>query len=183
MERKDPKTGADRLLYEKGLLRVLERFGRVYVTGSYQMDLMVWNDLDVSIEHPDAPPSLLFELGSAVNGLLRPYRFEGSCKPGQSMFYGCETEITGERWNLDVWFREETEILKTRAYCDEIRGWVEREPEVGTAIREIKEELIRMGLYGMDKSPAKHYHSKEIYDAVLEQGVRSCFDFLKRYPK
>ena len=114
----------------------------------------------------------LFALSEALNSALKPYRFEGKyILPEHSLFYGCETAITGERWNVDIWFRKKAEIIKTQEYCDSIRKSVSDQPSLGRAVTEIKQELIRLNLYGIDKSPKRHYHSKEIYDAVFEEGI------------
>ena len=94
---------ADRLLYELGLLKLLERHGKVYVVGSYRTDLMTHNDLDIDIEGNDHSIEGVFALAADVNALLKPYRFEGmAAAKGDKFFYGCETGITGERWNLDI---------------------------------------------------------------------------------
>ena len=46
-----------------------------------------------------------------------------------------------------------------------------------SAILEIKQGLIARGQYGFDKAPI-HFHSPEIYAAVVEKGARSLKDFL-----
>lgn len=44
------KQEADKLLVGKGLMRILEAYGRPYVTGSYDLDTMTWRDLDLYLE-------------------------------------------------------------------------------------------------------------------------------------
>ena len=50
-------------------------------------------------------------------------------------------------------------------------------PELKNAVTEIKQNLIIRGLYGFDKGK-KHYHSKEIYDAVFNKGILTTEQFL-----
>jgi len=45
------KENADRILYEFGLLSKIEQIGKAHIVGSYQMDMMAWNDLDIDIEN------------------------------------------------------------------------------------------------------------------------------------
>ena len=45
----DRKINADRILYEYGLMKKLEEIGKSHIIGSYRMDMMAWNDLDIDI--------------------------------------------------------------------------------------------------------------------------------------
>ena len=49
----DRKANADRILYEFGLLKRLEVIGEPHIIGSYKMNMMAWNDLDIDIENND----------------------------------------------------------------------------------------------------------------------------------
>ena len=40
------RRNADRILYDCGLLDMLRECGTPHAVGSYQMDMMAWNDLD-----------------------------------------------------------------------------------------------------------------------------------------
>ena len=48
---------------------------------------------------------------------------------------------------------------------------------------EIKRELIKLKLYGIDKMPDKHYHSDEIYSAVLDEGIITFEEFMRKHLK
>ena len=61
MNNTDRKTAADRLLYELGLFDKLAEIGKPYIIGSYRMDMMVWNDLDIDIENEDGSVTNLGE--------------------------------------------------------------------------------------------------------------------------
>lgn len=43
------KSNANRILYGYGLLERLEKIGKPHIIGSYRMDMMAWNDLDIDI--------------------------------------------------------------------------------------------------------------------------------------
>ena len=50
MKSNEIKANADRILYEFGLLDRLNKIGNAHIIGSYRMDMMAWNDLDIDIE-------------------------------------------------------------------------------------------------------------------------------------
>ena len=49
MNHADRRTAADRILYDFGLLGKLEEIGKAHIIGSYRMNTMAWNDLDIDI--------------------------------------------------------------------------------------------------------------------------------------
>ena len=173
---------AERLLYESGLMRILETYGRAYPVGSYLYDLMAWEDLDISIECENPTEEMLYRFSHCVNQLLNPYRFEAGMKGKNAMFYSCETKIYDRRWNIDIWFRDRESVAATLEHCQMLEQRVKNEPDQRKKIMDFKEALISMDLYGMDKNPIRHYHSGDIYRAVLEDDVKDVEEFLKRYP-
>jgi len=173
------RNEADRLIRETGLLEILSRHGAPTITGSYFMNIMAWNDLDLYLQ-PGAdfdPYAMIADLNAA----LRPFRLDGFVDD-RSIFYGCETNITGVRWNIDVWIRSEERIAESLAYCRNILRRMDALPGAREAILSIKTDLIAKGMYGFDKHPSRHYHSRDIYDAVLNDSVRTTEEFLLKYP-
>jgi hypothetical protein len=174
------KSNADILLHQTGLLTCLQKYGGVHITGSYYMDTMCWNDLDIYLE---ADPSAfdIYPMIAEVNALLRPFRFDGFADGGR-LFYGLETFAAGERWNIDIWIKDAAGIRRSLEYCDGILHQLRENPEKRAAILSIKAELISMGMYGFDKNKDHHYHSNEIYDAVLNENILTAEELLRRHP-
>ena len=172
---------AEKLL-SSGLKDTLSAYGKVFVTGSCRMDMMCWNDLDLYMEDCEMLRENWFALVHDVCKILKPYRFDGFCNAGK-FFFGCETDIIGERWNVDIWVKDRQSIENAMCYCAGIVSAAEKEPEIKTAILAIKKRLIELKMYGLDKDRERHYHSDEIYRAVLEEGVRTSDEFLRKYPK
>ena len=169
---------ADVLLRQTGLLDTLRRFGEPVIVGSYAMDAMAWNDLDVYIDLAGD----YHEMAAAVIAVLKPYRYDGFCdRQTGAQFAGMETVITGERWNIDIWVRSRSEIDAAVERNRAMKAQFDARPEVREAVLRIKQELIGMGMYGFDKGK-RHYHSPEIYEAVLEKGVRTVGELLEMYP-
>ena len=176
------REGADRLISETGLTELLQRYGDPYVTGSYYMDMMVWNDLDVYLR-ADESSFDIYGMIAAINAAMRPFRFDGIIQPEEKrLCYGFETRISGERWNVDIWIKDSESIHRSHDFCDSIVRRLENAPAKRQAVLDIKAGLIQMGLYGFDKDPRRHYHSHEIYSAVLEEDISSLAVFLERHP-
>ena len=56
------KEKADRILRETGLLERLGEIGAPHVIGSYKMDMMAWNDLDIDVENANMSIEKLYGL-------------------------------------------------------------------------------------------------------------------------
>ena len=169
------KEWADSILYETGLLKKLEQYGKPHPIGSYRMDMMAWNDLDIDVENDHMSIGRLHELTAYVLKTFRPVWYEAKeevTDEGNTVwFHGFEAVIGGELWNFDIWFFNRETIRRAEDYCDWVAnnaGSAERE-----AIAELKRELIARNLYGFDK-----YHSTQVYEAVLEKGIRTIDEFL-----
>lgn len=175
------KDEADALLYDFNLLGILEKFGKVYITGSYFMDLMVWNDLDVYIEDNETSRSNFYTLIGEICTELKPSRLDGMAGD-KGWFFGFETYATGERWNVDIWLKNKDEIKSAQESCAETARLINDRPECRKAVMDIKENLIERRLYGFDKLPA-HYHSGDVYNAVLNEDARTYDEFLMLFPK
>ena len=176
MNNVDRKSQADRILYEFGLLKKLEELGVPHLIGSYRMDMMAWNDLDIDIENDGMSLDKLYELSSFILNTFHPIWYEAKEEvnaEGKTVwFHGFETMITGELWNIDLWFFDKETITNAEKYCDNI---AQRASEIQKEIIvHIKEELIARNLYSFEK-----YKSLDVYKAVLENDVEDVEGFLK----
>ena len=100
---------------------------------------------------------------------------EGITPDGKTVwFHGFETMITGQLWNVDIWFFDKSMIEATTDYCDSIVR--QTTPEQKRQIVAIKEELIRRGLYSFEV-----YRSIDVYRAVTELGITTPERFLSEY--
>lgn len=53
---------ADKILYDIGLWNYLQEIGEPHIIGSYKMDMMAWNDLDIDIVNEHMNISKLYQL-------------------------------------------------------------------------------------------------------------------------
>lgn len=68
LKSKNIKTKADEIFFKKGLNNILQNYGKIFYTGSYFLDLMVWLDLDIELSLKTNPFSLkhFFEIGEKI---------------------------------------------------------------------------------------------------------------------
>ncbi len=179
---KSRKENADYILYDCGLLDELNKYGVPHIIGSYKMDLMAWNDLDIDIENDSMSLEKLYQLTSYVLEKYRPTWYEAKEERNSDektvWFLGFEATVNGELWNLDLWFFDKETIKSAESYCNEIILKTYQNPPAKKAIIEIKKNLISKGLYSFDK-----YSSLDVYKAVLEQNILNISDFWENYKK
>ncbi len=164
------------------MLEILKKYGVPHIIGSYRMDLMAWNDLDIDIENDSMSLESLYELSEYIIQTFRPVWYEAKeerRENGETVwFHGFETMCTGELWNVDLWFLSRQEIEKAENFCDEIAEKVLRSPQLGDSVICIKQGLQARRLYAFNQ-----YTSMDVYRAVLEQGITDTDDFLENYRK
>lgn len=174
------KETADYFLYDCGLWEELKKYGKPHIIGSYRMDMMAWNDLDIDIENDNMSIEQLYQLTSFILDRFHPTWYEAKqeiSEDGERVwFHGFETMITGEVWNFDLWFFSKRKIEAAEKYCDDIaQNTTSFQKE---RIIQIKEQLIARNLYSFEK-----YTSMDVYQAVINQNVDSIEDFLQYYNK
>lgn len=180
MSSQERRAAADRILREKGLLSRLEEIGRPHIIGSYRMDMMAWNDLDIDVENDEMTIDKLYALTEFVLKTFRPVWYEAKQEQNEQgenvWFHGFETMQDGQLWNVDLWFFNRRTIEQAEAYCDGVAHRADAAQR--QAILDIKTELIARGLYSFEQ-----FKSMDVYQAVLDQGVRDVESFLKRFGK
>ncbi len=174
------KQQAEALL--SGLWEELGRYGVPHIVGSYRMDLMAWNDLDIDIENQGMSLSRLHELTGFILCRFAPVWYEAkeeiTAQGKRVWFHGFETFVEGELWNVDLWFFDQDTIREAERYCDGIAARTSVRPGAREEILRLKKELIAKGLY-----PNGGYTSMDVYEAVLNQRVAGAEDFLTRYQR
>lgn len=175
MENTDRKVSANRILYEFGLMDKLEEIGKPHVIGSYRMDMMAWNDLDIDIENDAMSLEKIYDLSAFIINTFHPVWYEAKEEVNNDgkrvWFHGFETMITGELWNIDLWFFDKETISEAEKYCDNIANNISQTQK--DVIVSIKSELISRGLYSFEQ-----YKSIDVYKAVLESNVKNTDEFL-----
>lgn len=182
MDSKKRKQQADKALYEMGLSAYLQKIGEPHIIGSYKMDMMAWNDLDIDILNARMDVSRLYQLTEYIISTFHPLWYEAKEEvndEGKTVwFHGFQAMIDGEEWNFDLWFFDQETIDKAEEYCDRIMEAVRKQPGSRERIMKMKQELLERDLYNFYR-----YSSMDVYKAVLEQGIYDVEELLARYKK
>ncbi len=171
------KNNANKLLYDFGLLDELNNYGTPYIVGSYAMDLMAWNDLDIYVSNESMSTEKLYELTSFILNTFHPVWYEAKkeVSDGKTVwFHGFETKILGELCNVDIWFFDKDTITKALDFSKNIKQKLLANPELKEVVINIKQSLIENEQYGFDK-----FSSMDVYKAVFEDNVISYTDFIE----
>lgn len=175
----DKITKANEILYNMNLLSILKKYGEVYIVGSYKMNLMAWNDIDIYIDNQTMDLDKLYNLSIDIFKTFNPIWFEGKqeeCKVKcANYFLGFETTCTGELWNIDIWFFSKKTINNTIKYNDNIIDIIKNNPNMRMIITDLKKQLINCGVYGTQ------YSSIDVYDAVINGKVENVNQFFDWY--
>ena len=124
------KEKAEKLLCETGLLSELQTYGEPHPIGSYRMDMMVYNDLDIDIRNDSMTLEKLHDLTYYILKNFSPTWYEAREEvndEGKTVwFHGFHAIFMDELWNFDLWFFDQETITKAEAYCDAITGSVKK---------------------------------------------------------
>lgn len=176
------KEQADHILYQCSLLDELKKYGIPHIIGSYRMDMMAWNDLDIDVENDKMSLDKLYILSDYIIKTFHPVWYEAKEELTDEnktvWFHGFEALVEGQLWNIDIWFFDKATIEKAEQYCDSITRQVSDIPSLKQSIIDIKQELIARRLYSFEQ-----YTSMDVYNAVLNQQITNIDDFLAVYKK
>ncbi|MDD4797198.1 MAG: hypothetical protein PHO66_05475, partial [Eubacteriales bacterium] len=149
--------------------------------GSYAMDVMAWNDLDIDVTNEHMDMEKLYGLTAAILQKFKPLWYEAKRQiqdGGKTVwFHGFETEVTGALWNVDIWFFDDETIRGVDAYCRKTGAEILAKNKRADVIA-LKRALLDKGLYGFGQ-----FTSMDVYDAVFKQGIGTADAFLARYQK
>lgn len=177
------KTQADKMMEQTRIMDVFAKHGGLLgIGGSYMYNLMVYPDLDIEFNaykvDKNAFIALLTDLANhdavrginCVDGVHFPSKTPGRPK---GYWIGVDIPFADDRWGIDCWLQESSgeNYFNNDKYTARL---INLNQEVIDAILSIKYQLIYKGLYG------KKYLSVNVYDAVLEGGVRTVEQFLDK---
>ena len=171
---------AQYILYDCRLLEELSKYGTPHIIGSYRMNMMAWNDLDIDIENENMSLDKLYHLSKFIIDRFHPTWYEAKEEINSEnktvWFQGFETFIENQLWNIDLWFFDKNTIKLAEDYCDRIIRQVKEQPNSKEHIISLKRELISRKLYSFDQ-----YTSIDVYNAVLNQHISDVESFLVNY--
>lgn len=165
-----------------GAIEELEKHGSPHIIGSYRMDLMAANDLDIDVENSKMSLDKLYVLSDYIIKKFRPVWYEAKEERTEDnktvWFHGFETIVEGQLWNVDIWFFDKDTIEKAERYCNSVIRKVSDMPELKQSIIGIKQELLARKLYSFGQ-----YTGMDVYNAVLDRRITTIDEFLAECKK
>ncbi|MBA7666785.1 hypothetical protein ES703_74867 [subsurface metagenome] len=171
---------ADQILYEYGLLRIIEKYGTPFITGSYTLGMMTRRDLDVNIETDDMTVKRFFHLGGEIVSALNPRRvlfmnefISRHQRFPLGLYFGVQTAIPGckEEWNIDIWAMNTKQNKGNRQFIAELHSDIDEKKR--RLILEIKTKSLEHPGY------QRKFFSLDIYNAVTKDGIKTAEEFFQ----
>lgn len=177
------------VLADLGLPELFAPVGRSEWVGSSAFGLALTRDIDFDTLCPSLEAGPIWDVLRSLPGHPRVQkvrwtdqrgRFNLTEAPIEEGIYVGVHYYAGEvredrRWKIDSWFLPDDLPRPTVALRERLLAATEEER---LAILRIKDEAIRAGRYG----PSEELHGYHVYEAVLDQGVRTYGAFLGLYP-
>jgi len=175
---------ADEVVRDLDVLALAARVGTPTRTGSSALGLMTRRDIDITTVG-DLDVARIFALGEVLAAHPRVWRItfrndtghwnkETSRYPDGLYWLVEYVDEAGDAWTLDLWFLAQG---TTQFDLEHMQTLPQRlTPEMRVAILRIKEDRLAHAA----PPPAPAMPSYEIYEAVLDHGVRTPADF-ERY--
>jgi hypothetical protein len=171
------QQAADKMLDESPLLDLLGELGRVIQTGSSTLGLMVYPDIDFSVQNStpmvqkaiDLTPPVFSRLRATV---LKIHDFAATKDEAASYYLGIEFPYDGRSWHIDATVGLPGPITTKPP---ELAKWLkELSEDKRKTILKLKKELIDAKRYAGAKSqPPYTFRSSHLYEAILKGGARS----------
>lgn len=166
------RENAARLIAEKKIEPMIREIGELFYTGSYALDLMTWNDIDMQIvlkkglDPVEELSRILLHFTKDPDIIeTQMIHFKGDYKPRmpRGLYLGIQLYFGGI-WKMDLWVLQEKDFEENRTM---IRTFQEKlTPELRAFILELKTELMQ----GKERIPQRGSHL--LYEAVLMEGLR-----------
>ncbi len=182
---------AHKILTKLDLIKIISEFGKARIIGSLDLGLMVWRDIDIEVMVKNSSKE---DLAKIVEKLS----LETSCRVDFTILYNDllikpnqpkgtylgikyydhlpieEQSSKSEKiWKIDIWFLTE-ENIRGSINTDRIKAGLTDENKM--MILKVKNDFIHHPDY------RKLSFSLDIYNCVLEKGVKNSEDF-KKYLK
>jgi hypothetical protein len=179
-----PIERSDILRHEAGLILamislddILRPYGRVFPTGSYFLDVMVYPDIDLYI--PKVSIDQLFTIGAQIAscGLVTQVVFERTVDPvnmPEGLYLKSRVKYGdwGRPWKIDIWSLEEMIILNKMAIMHNFQEKM---------TPGLREQIIRYKLSIMtSQKRTPMYSGYYIYKAFIDEGLAD-FDIVTQY--
>lgn len=124
-------TDADEIVYGRGLDALLRAYGRVWYTGSYATNLMVWPDIDVHMVMEPDPRSLdrFFDMGrkiAHIDGITHLHFGNQIARPvagfPKGYYWGIRVHVGSWKtpWKIDLWATDTNDFVANKEWIERV---------------------------------------------------------------
>ena len=168
---------ANTILYDYGLLEILEKYGNSIIHGSYALNLMTWRDLDIYLETDEITVKTFFNLGVDIATKLKPHRIhyrneligETPNLP-KGLYWGIYTKVAFlELWKIDIWAMDSKQLTHYREKFQALKSKITKNKRL--AILKIKSNFCNHPEY------RKKFNSLDIYTSILQDNISTEKEF------
>jgi hypothetical protein len=179
------RSQASDLLSIKKIEMILKEMGELFYTGSYALDLMTWNDIDMQLVLKEELDPIC-ELGKFFTHMSRDsdfveaqmIHFKGDFKPKmpRGIYLGIKLNSLahGGMWKLDLWVLSKADFEKNRLLINTLKGKLNENNRL--LILGLKHKMMRR--HGRVPQMSSHL----LYQAILLEGIEDR-DLLDSYFK
>lgn len=170
------KNDADLLLRKTGILNLLSKYGRIKITGSYYLNLMLNGDVDIYCISRQITKRLAVNV---FNQFIKQNSFRGHLfynfvkfrdkRFPKGYYVGLKIPFRNNKWKIDIWF-----LKKDDRKSSELMNLVERHLTDKNRITILKFKHYR-NLNNLD------IPSYKIYEAVMAKRIKSIKNFLNYF--
>ena len=178
------KSNAKYLLDSKNIDSSLREIGDLYYTGSFALDLMTWNDIDMQvvlkstlnpIEALSKILALLSKDPDFIEAQLIHFKDKYKPKMPRGVYLGVKMDCPdqGGIWKFDIWSLAKHDFEKNRELIENLRSKLDERSR--NLILELKHEMMN----GSDRVPQMGSHF--LYQAILLEGIKeknTLYEFL-----
>ena len=153
---------------------LFQKYGKLFVTGSYVYDLMAWRDYDLVLEMKMLDENTVYSLIKDIGFALDPKELKilnNLDKHNKNRPQGYWVGIYIDKWKIDLWLMDE----------DNAKQEVSKTQELEEMLKNIdKSELINLKAK-LAKNPDYHlkFSSVDLYNGYVHANVRTVEEFFK----
>jgi hypothetical protein len=172
------KVLGDKILYEEGLYNILSKLGEPQIVGSFDLDLLIKPDIDITIKVEKYDTQKYFLVCTEIADKIKPIRIKyidqsvaqfDAFPFDTGYFLGINLKRNNIKWSIDAWIFT-PEIFKER---------IDYHNEIKKSINDSNRDVLMNLKRSVFENP--NYRSVDLYRAVLFDGIESLDDFDKWY--
>ena len=160
---KKTKSTATQIIKESRLIEILSEFGNPIIIGSYELDLMIDQDIDIIVKTKSLKESAINSLHKLINSeIAHKYEFGDFIKFPKSdrpngYIVNLKLKKNGESWEIEIWFLKEIKTYQKQ--IEEYLSKLNRENRLT-----ILKEKYQRKISGKDKHELSSF---KIYSKIL----------------